>query len=61
MSEDRKLLIRMSEAQHKALRVKAAELGRPMAEIVRCLLDLWLEGKIELSKNEQKGETPREE
>jgi hypothetical protein len=42
----------MTEEQHKAVRVKAAELGRPVSEIVRKLLDLWVEGKIELPEPE---------
>jgi hypothetical protein len=47
------MMVRMTEEQHKSVRVKAAELGRPVSEIVRKLLDLWVEGKIDLSESEE--------
>lgn len=54
MDLDRKLLIRMSEEQHRAFRVRAAELGVPMSEIVRALVDLWLRGEVHLPEVEQR-------
>jgi plasmid stability protein len=57
---DRKMMVRMSESQHKAVRVRAAELGRPVSEIVRELLTLWLDGRILLSlESEKEEETPK--
>lgn len=43
----RKLMVRMTDELHKAVRVKAAELGRPVSEIVRGLLKRWVAGEIE--------------
>ena len=48
MAQERKLMVRMTEDLHKAVRVKAAELGRPVSEVVRQLLRLWLAGEVEL-------------
>jgi plasmid stability protein len=48
MASERMMMVRMSEELHKAVRVRAAELGRPMSEIVRALLTAWVTGKIEL-------------
>jgi plasmid stability protein len=48
MASERMMMVRMSEELHKAVRVRAAELGRPMSEIVRALLTAWVAGKIEL-------------
>jgi len=42
------MMVRITEKQHRAVRVKAAELGRPISEIVRGLLALWVAGKIEV-------------
>ena len=41
------MMVRVSEDLHRAVRVKSAELGRPVSEIVRGLLRQWVEGKIE--------------
>ena len=48
MVQERKLMTRMTEELHKAVRVKAAELGRPVSEIVRELLTGWVSDEIEL-------------
>ena len=53
MAQERKMMVRMTEQLHKAVRVKAAELGRPVSEIVRELLTSWIDGKIELSEPEE--------
>ena len=50
MASERMMMVRMSEDLHKAVRVRAAELGRPMSEIVRALLTAWVTGRIELSE-----------
>ncbi len=47
MDEERRIMVRVSEDLHHAVRVKAADLGRPVSEIVRGLLSQWVEGKIE--------------
>lgn len=47
MSE-RMMIVRMPEKLHKAVRVRAAELGISMSEIVRALLTAWVTGKIDL-------------
>ena len=52
-------MVRMTEEQHKAVRVRAAELGQPIAEIVRTLLDAWLNGEVEIElpqRGAKKGE-----
>jgi hypothetical protein len=56
MDLDRKLMVRMSEEQHRALRVKAAEMNVPMAEIVRALVGRWLEGRARLPEVAGRGE-----
>ena len=48
MAQEHKLTVRISETEYRAVRVKAAELGRPVSEIVRGLLALWVQGEIEL-------------
>lgn len=48
MPEERKLMVRVTEQLHRAVRVKAAELGRPVSEIVRAFLQAWVAGEIEL-------------
>ena len=45
-------MVRLPDDMHKALRVRAAELGIPMSEIVRELLEAWLEGRVELPTKE---------
>lgn len=47
MIKERSLTVRMSEELHRGVRVKAAELGRPVSEIVRGLLRKWVEGEVE--------------
>lgn len=49
----RKLMVRMTDELHKAVRVKAAELGRPVSEIVRGLLKRWVAGEIETPAPEE--------
>ncbi|MBE7467637.1 MAG: hypothetical protein HS114_00660 [Anaerolineales bacterium] len=46
-------MVRLTEEKHRAVRVRAAELGQPISEIVRYLLDLWLEGKVEINLTER--------
>ena len=53
MTQERKMMVRMTEDLHKAVRVKAAELGRPVSEIVRELLAGWAEGEIELPTHQE--------
>jgi hypothetical protein len=48
MDLPRRITVKTTEELHKAVRVKAAELGRPISEIVRGLLELWIEGAIEV-------------
>lgn len=60
MTKDRKLMIRLPEEQHRAFRVRAAELDYSMAEIVRTLVDAWLEGKVKLDLPAKKGEQTEE-
>jgi plasmid stability protein len=59
MAQEHKMMVRMPEALHRAVRVKAAELGRPISKIVRDLLVGWLSGKIELPE-ESEEETAEE-
>ena len=53
MAPERKMMVRMPEELHRAVRVKAAELGRPISEIVRALLTAWVTGKIELPEPQE--------
>jgi plasmid stability protein len=53
MIKERSLTVRMSEDLHRAVRVKAAELGRPVSEVVRGLLRRWVEGEIETPSEEE--------
>ena len=53
MEEQRRIMVRVSEDLHRAVRVKAAELGRPVSEVVRGLLRQWVEGKIETPGDEE--------
>ena len=48
MKQERRITVKVEEEQHKAVRVKAAGLGKPVSEIVRLLLQLWVSGRIEL-------------
>lgn len=51
--QEHKLTVRISEDDYKPVRVKAAELGRPISEVVRALLDMWVQGKIELPEAQE--------
>jgi plasmid stability protein len=53
VTEDRKMLVRVSEHLHRTVRVRAAELGRPISEIVRGLLRKWVEGEVETPSKEE--------
>jgi predicted HicB family RNase H-like nuclease len=53
VAEERKMMVRISEDLHRAVRVKAADLGRPVSEIVRGLLKQWVEGKVETPSEEE--------
>ncbi len=48
MELERRITVKTSEKLHKAVRVGAAEMGRPISEIVRTLLEAWIAGRIEL-------------
>jgi plasmid stability protein len=54
MAKERRMMIRLTETLHKAVRVKAAELGRPVSEIVRDLLRAWVADKVELPPKEKR-------
>ncbi|MBU0490448.1 MAG: hypothetical protein KKA73_21515 [Chloroflexi bacterium] len=45
--------MKTTEELHKAVRVKAAEMGRPVSEIVREFLTAWAAGEIELPAQEE--------
>lgn len=53
MDLPKRITIKTTAELHKAVRVKAAEIGRPISEIVRELLALWLEGRVKLSETEE--------
>lgn len=44
----KRLTLRVSEDFHREVRVECAKRGIPIAEIIRQLLRMWLEGQIEL-------------
>lgn len=48
MTPDRSLVVKLPDDLHRALRIRAAELGIPVSEIVRALLRAWLDGRLEL-------------
>jgi plasmid stability protein len=54
MARERMIMVRVPDELHKAVRVKAAELGRPISEIARGLLQAWVEGRIETPPPESK-------
>ncbi len=57
MERERRITVKTTEALHKAVRVKAAELGRPVSEIVRSLLEGWVVDEIDLpDQAEKRGE-----
>jgi len=58
MEQERRITVKTTETLHKAVRVKAAELGRPVSEIVRELLAGWVSGEVKLPTQE---ETPPED
>jgi plasmid stability protein len=57
MAPERKMMVRMPEELHRAVRVKAAELGRPISEIVRAFLTAWVTGKIEVPEPQEHNQT----
>jgi len=61
MEQERRITVKTTETLHKAVRVKAAELGRPVSEIVRDLLALWTEDKIELPSKSEGEQPPKNE
>ena len=54
--DQHKLTVRISESDYRPVRVKAAELGRPVSEIVRELLAMWVAGEIDLPPPEAEQE-----
>jgi len=54
MELERRITVKTTEELHKAVRVKAAELGRPVSEIVREFLAAWAAGKIDLPTPEER-------
>lgn len=50
---ERRITVKTTEELHKAVRVKAAEMGRPVSEIVREFLTAWAAGEIELPAQEE--------
>lgn len=48
MDLSRRITLKTTEDLHKAVRVKAAELGVSISDIVRALLEKWIKGEIEL-------------
>jgi len=61
MAQEHKLTVRISEEEYRPVRVKAAELGRPVSEIVRELLAGWVGGDITLPVPKSKGESQEPE
>ena len=53
MTEERRIMVRVSEDLHRAVRVKAADLGRPVSEVVRGLLRQWVNGQVETPSDEE--------
>lgn len=60
MVMERKMMVRIGEELHRAVRVKAAELGRPISEIVRAFLRAWVAGEIELPAHIEEEQSERE-
>ncbi len=48
MERERRITVKTTETLHKAVRVRAAEMGCSVSEIVRTLLRAWVTGQIEL-------------
>lgn len=56
MDLTKRFTVKTTESFHKAVRVRAAELGQPISDIVRDLLKMWLEGKIQLPDKDERKE-----
>ena len=48
MQGHKRLPVPLTEAEHMEIKVKAAVLGLPMAEVARRLLRGWLRGEVDL-------------
>ena len=48
MTDKRMVNVRMAEADYKPVRVKAAEQGLSVSEVIRRLFALWVAGKIDI-------------
>ena len=53
MNEERRVMVRVPEELHRAVKVKAAELGRPISEIVRQFLRAWVSGELDTPQPEK--------
>jgi len=58
MEKERRITIKATEKLHKAVRVKAAKIGRPVSEIVRDLLTGWVDGTITLTDDDDLDSLP---
>lgn len=45
---EKRVTVKMPENEHKAVRLKAVELGVTVSDVVRDLLARWLAGEIEV-------------
>ena len=45
LTKDHRLQVRVPKDLHRRARIKSAETGRPLAEIVRVALRRWVEGE----------------
>lgn len=55
MNRERRITVKVEEQLHKAVRVRVAEEGRAISDVVRALLRLWLDGKVELPGEDESG------
>jgi hypothetical protein len=57
---ERRMMVRMADKLHKAARLKAVSVGKPLSEIVRDLLAGWVAGDIALPQpTEAQPESPK--
>lgn len=49
MERERRITVRVTEELHRAVRIRVAEKGWAISDVVRTLLRAWLAGEIDLS------------
>ena len=59
MDRERRISIRVPESEHRPVRVKAADLGISVSDVVRELLARWVAGELKTDAEVKAGEQPK--